>query len=1172
MKLTVVSVAAESLAALIRCYDKFQEKYEKDMLQLKAYYVAGSVKPQKVSEICEAVRGADTALIDLMGVQEALIDDVGSALEACSGNRIIIGYGCRDKLRLGKFAMSGKMKSKKDPGPDSKGSGQKMNSMRKMAQGMGKMLPLPVLKNMNDVFEIGDYWQSGLDEDIESMLYLLLREYYGFKKLPKPKKPHLETGIFICDTKTQKRYASADEYFKLYPKDSKKPTAAFLFYGHNYPNRFFPVIEEAKKGFEQFANVLPLGFSNQLDKDIVQLKKFLEEADVKLLVNFMSFRLGAGPMGGDAAAAVELLKTLDTPMLSPFFISKRTKEEWEQSRDGVNPGEFLISMMLPELDGGIETFPIGAVGNVSYDERFELDLTEIVPLDGAVSWLCRRAERWLRLRTLADSEKKIAFLCYDYPPGEEHMFSAAFLDTLKSLENILKSLHKKGYKTEELSAERLEAMLCGAGHINSARWHGEALDGIVYRPEKLLFSEAIEKQWGKAPGSIMAGDSGYRIPGIVSGNIFIGIQPARTGSTMDGDTHYHDENLPPHHQYAAYYQWLREEFRADVIVHVGTHGTLEFLPGRETGMTLDCWAARLIGEIPNLYLYYCGNASEGMIAKRRSNAVLLSYVPPAFKDSGLYGDYAALEALITEYKEAQKSAPERSKELKEKIERSAADLELPLEMEALENELYRSKTALIPYGLHVFGQPKSDEELKNLAGQAEAFSGEAWSDERKNAFYKSAGKDTEIEGLLHALEGGYVNAGPMGDVLRNPAVLPGGRNGFAFDARFVPSEAAYQRGERIAKAALEKYKKENGCLPKKTAVILWGLETARTQGETIGQILYYLGVRMVWKGTSFLSRLEIIPLEELGRPRIDVVVTICGFFRDMFPNLLADMQKIFKELAQLHEDEAKSAFAGQTNKLYRQLCGEGFSPSEAERLSQSRLFGPAKGEYGTSLRNIVKSGSWQDEAELGSLFTGELGFVYSEDHEGERIPGLIMKHFEAVDFISQVRSDAEYEVTDLDHYYEFFGGLSKAVENVRGVKAQQYVIDTASGGIFADTFSEAAGRGIRTRLLNPKWIDGLLAHSFHGAQKISERFENVLGLAATAGGITSSTFDRMDAVYVSDETIRKRMTENNRYAYIRLLERLMECEERGYWQATKEQLEELRQVYLDTEGEIEDVL
>lgn len=1073
MKMTVVSVATESLQTLREWYDRFLRSYPERELQLCTWYVAREDQIRCSSaRMMEDIRTADLVLIDLMGCSEDMINSVGNALEECHGNRIVIGYGCRDKTRLGSFSMGSGMGSKKDPGPNGKGALKTMTRMRKMAAGMEKFIPSRKIKDMNNVFRIGDYWQSGLPQDIASMMDLLLRNYYGWKELPKPAPPHLMTGVYLCDPHDRTAFRTPSEYWAVYPKKEGLPTVAFLFLGHTYPNNLFPVIGEAMNQFSSFSNVLPVGFSSQLDRDIEALRELLLQENVKLVVNFLSFRLGAGPMGGNAEAGVELLRELGVPVINPFYLSRTGVEEWKNSSTGASPGDFLISMMMPELDGGIDTVPVAAVGEI--EER------ELVALPGRLERVAGQAKRLLSLQQKSNSDKKIALICYNYPPGEENLFHAAFLDALASIPELLQTLQEAGYQTEVPES-------------------AELLERFVRQGE-------TEVQYG---------------------NVLIGVQPYRSPE------HYHDRHCPPAAEYVEFYRRCREKFGADALVHLGTHGTLEFLPGKDNGLSANCWPDQLVGDLPNFYYYYCGNPSEGMTAKRRSYATLLTYAGPAFSKSGLYGELAELDDELAEYSEAKGQAPERAAAVWEGVERKAKALGLPTEPNALERELYREKTALIPNGLHILDK-------------------------------------TEQLALIGALDGKYVPVGPMGNVHKEPDILPTGRNGYAFDPRFVPSESAYKRGQEIGKAAMERYYNDHGKWPRHTAMVLWGLETAKTHGESIGQLMYYLGLRMVWKGTSFLSRIEVIPTEELDRPRMDVTVTICGFFRDLFPQLLLDLQHALRELAALQENPEQSAFAEQTEKYYHEFQRTGMEESMARELSISRFFGPRQGEYGTSLTDVVKSGDWNAESDLSSLYTAELGYVYSEKLKGSYVPGFISGQLSSVEMISQVRDDADYEVTDLDHYYEFTGGLQRAAKAAGAEETETLIVDTAGEGIYADTLAEAASRGVRTRILNPKWINGQLAHPFHGGQQIMNRFENVLGLAATAECIPGETFSRMEQTYVGDPELRRRMQDNNRYAYLAVLDRLLEANRRGYWDASKEQLQEIQDAYLETEGELED--
>jgi cobaltochelatase CobN len=622
-----------------------------------------------------------------------------------------------------------------------------------------------------------------------------------------------------------------------------------------------------------------------------------------------------------------------------------------------------------------------------------------------------------------------------------------------------------------------------------------------------------------------------------------------------------------------------------------------------------------------------------MIAKRRSHANLVGYQPPEYLQGDLYGDYVGLSAMIDEYREALRASPVRGDDILKNIREKAAALNLPGGLDELERELYRMQRSLIPSGLHVFGQGYDEREavnyirgllrydrdgtksLRRLAaeiagldydallekgeavklaetdraaeemfeagfggGSLENVPAEHRQDIEATLRYgrkvmEECRRNAEMSGLLKTLNGEYNPAKLAGDIFRNPEVMPTGYNLYQFDPRFVPSQTATERGWKIAEATLEQYRKENnGELPSSTAVILWGLETSRTQGETVAQILAYLGVRTVRGGNVWEPRYEIMPLEELGRPRVDVVINICGFFRDMFPNLIEGMNKLFEELAGLDEPDEMNRFRANSKRLYRELLERGYTEDEARELSCARIFGPDEAQYATGITGIIETKNWEQEEQIGEEFVKKLRYVYSKNYRARDVEGLLNDNLKSVDIVSQIRSNHEYEITDLDHYYEFFGGLAKSVEMAKGRKASMYITDTTGEAIVAEGVEKAIGRGIRTRVLNPKWIDGMLAHKYHGVQKIAERFENVMGLAATTNSVEPWIYDDLHTRYIEDEEMRRRLKENNPHAYLAIIEQMMEYHRRGYWEATEEQLEKLKEVFLELEGDIEEKL
>lgn len=1139
MKFTIIAVSVPALRQILAFQEDYQKKYPEDDLTIVCYYIAGQeqryvLNPEKIVKELET---ADVAVVDTMGATEEFQEIAARGLERCKGQRIVIGNALREYIRLGSFSMGAMGKKKKSSGEgnqvsdagtiEQKPSGSallKMHRMRRMAVMMGNILPFGITRDMKNVFLLIDYWQQATRTDMESFMHLILRQYGGRKFLPKEKPCTMEYGIYLKDPFSLETWENPAKFWRQKKYDRKRETVALLFYGHSYPNDFLPAVQAVAEKLGEKYNILPVAFSQNEDGDLKKLKAFLEQPGVPVsaIINLMPFRLGAGPMGGDADQAVEILKELDVPYLKPFCLTRVTGEEWEKA-DGVNPGEFLISILLPELDGGTLTFPVGVMGEGSRGEN-DLQLPCLEPIPERIQALDQRLSRLLALQKKKNSEKHLAIVFYNYPPGESNVFGGAFLDTFASAAELLKGLKAAGYDTEERSGEELLELFATGGHCNLPEWCEEAEAEITCEME----------------------GQKYPIRGIVLGNIFLGLQPLRVPEEESGDPEkYHDRNQKPSMEYQAFYHWIRKEFQADAIVHFGTHGTLEFLPGKENGMTGDCWPDRLIGEIPHFYYYYIGNPSEAMIAKRRSLATLISYQGPELKKSELYGDFQELKEMIGEYRESLQSAPERCGDLLENIgklagkcgflEETSGEKCSEKELDVLEERLYEYENSLITDGLHKISEP-------------------------------------EIRGLLHGLNGRYVPVGTAGDVIKNPDILPSGRNLVQFDPRLVPTRTAFERGAKAAQLSVEAYYNRTGKYPDTTALILWGLETSRSQGETIGQIMYYLGIRLKTDKASYDDRLEVIPTEELGRPRMDVIIHICGFFRDMYPNLIDNLNAMLNQILNLHESPEQSYFTANTEKMARKLQAEHPEMDEktAWDLASCRIFGPKEGEYGTRLTEIVRKGNWKEASEIGSSFVEDLSYGYSFRKRGAEAKEVLSLGYDKVEFISQVRNNVEYELTDLDHYYEFYGGLAKAVENRKGSKPVMLVADTTGEEVKVQDLKQALNRGVATRLLNPRWIDGMMRHDYHGVQQIAKRFENVMGFAAATDVVGSETFSRMTRCYAGDENLRHQMQKSNRWAYLKMMERLMEANNRGYFKATEEELNQIREAYLEAEGEAEE--
>ncbi|MCS7130469.1 MAG: cobaltochelatase subunit CobN, partial [Archaeoglobaceae archaeon] len=921
------------------------------------------------------------------------------------------------------------------------------------------------------------------------------------------------------------------------------------------------------------------------------LELLFEFCEVDAIISMLWFQLNGGPMGGDPRKTIEMLKNKEIKIFTPAMMYNQKIEDWKQR--GLNPINLLCSVTLPEIDGSVEPLPICGVEN-----------EEVVPIAERVEKFSERVKKWVELKRKSNSEKKIAIVIYNYPPGEENLGNSAYLDTFKSLEVILKSLKSRGYVVQETEVEKL---LLEKNLFNPK-----------YLPEKMIecprmsikdylsfFNELAEDlrleiidAFGEPPGSIMVDEKGILIPAMILGNVAIVVQPARRCLDWN-DLHsaIHDKTKPPHHQYLATYFWIQRVFKADAVIHLGTHGTAEFMKGKEAGLSSKCYPDLLIGKLPSIYVYHVVNTSEATIAKRRLYSTLISYNSPPYTFSGLYEDYLKLEDLIEEFRAFEKD-PARAETIKRKAIELAKKLNLGENLDEVELKLYEFKRSVIPKGLHVIGERYTEKELRDfmlalslrkiskilaekrgeifeeldldkrklIEKEAEKiieefFSGKCRKEFREileNSFEiakRFVDNSLELENLMKALEGRYIEPSTGGDVIRNPEALPTGRNIYQFDPLKVPTEGAVERGKRIAEETLRRFYKKNQRYPESVAVVLWGFETAQTYGETVAQIFEYLGVEIIHK-TPWEKELRFKSLEELNRPRIDVLVTICGFFRDMFPNVVELIDKAIKLVSELNEPENMNFV----------------KKHEKEVGTTLRIFGPRATEYGTRMLPLVEDSAWNCEEDLADAYLNSMCFAYGKEIHGFEAKEEFRSLLKTVELISQVRSSNDYEITDLDHYYEFFGGISRTVELLKGKKPEMLIADSTKDVVKVESISEAIERGSITRTLNPSWIEEMLKHGFLGVQKIADRVENLLGLSATTASVENWIWERVAERFVLDEKMFKRLKDLNVYATLEIVERLLEAEKRGYWKVSDEIRKRIEEKFLDLDGILEEVI
>ena len=1212
------------------------------------FFATHDIEEETVSAttVIENLRRADMVFLDVRGGGKT--SGLCHAALAATNQPVALLLGGSPELmslvRLGSFTLQSIMKrGHTQPGraPSATNISFFQRLMAMIEKG-GRVLPIGKLKHAGNWARMMRYWYQGGVENIKNLLAFAAKEYadLNFSHIPAPIE-FPEYGIY--DTVNDRLVDSLEEDKQRLSLHPETPTIGLLFYGGmHFDQSLIPAKALASRLISDGLNVLPVYATAANNLKAIQ-KYFAANGTpiVDAIVYFQWFQLTSFS-DASSDAAVQLLKQMGVPVFSACPMYGREVEKWRNSDQGLSPIEALTTVILPELDGMIE--PIPTAGLVIHDDASgEGRRQRVVPIEDRLERMNRRIQKWVALRRKSNAEKRVAFVIYDNPPGEAHLGSAAYLDTFASLKRLLAEMADRGYQLKDLpeNEDYLDVFL-SRRLINCPQWselkqtlrEGQSIDTNDYKDllTRMVAGNEVVQQWGAPPGQIMTEENRLIFPVAVFGNVLIGLQPVR-GFHSDPDTITHDKTLPPHHQYVAFYRWLEDVWQADCIVHVGTHGTLEFLKGKEMGVSSRCFPEALVGNIPHLYFYHILNASEATIAKRRSLGVLVNYNSPSFTVSGLYDDYKVLADWIEECLEARVIEPNRAVRLEREILQKAAALHLTsTHLEAVQEEISRMQRSLIPKGLHVLGEDVSendrlefavnylryDRDIPSLyrilfekqgidyedalcpsrcgkpskgsqAGRLKAMDEtvkqlvhRAWyegilpkTEPERTAISKALqvagllGGKLEISNFLDGLDGRYIEPGLGGDPLRSPEVLPSGRNSYQFDPRLVPSEEACRRGREIAENTLSHYRRQHQHHPSSAAVILWGFETTKTRGETVGQILAYLGVRVVQSSNPYYKKIDIIPLAELGRPRIDCFVQICGFFRDMYPNVLELLHRAFRMVSDL--DEPPEDNFVRKNTLQQRAVLEGkVAADELNAIASGRIFGPRPGEYGTRTTHLIETASWKSEEEIAALFASSMSHLYTDTLHGKRVPDAYRQRLSQVDLVSQIRDSHEYELVDLDHYYEFFGGLCRTVESVRGQAPTMLITDTTKEVLLTETVGESLKRGVITRLLNPKWIDGLLHHNFHGAQKIADRVQYLIGFAATTHAVETWVWSAILDRYVRDDKLFERMTENNRFATAELLKRLREAEIRGYWQATEEERTLLQDRYLEVEGTIEE--
>jgi magnesium chelatase subunit H len=923
---------------------------------------------------------------------------------------------------------------------------------------------------------------------------------------------------------------------------------------------------------------------------------------VDAVVSLTGFSLVGGPAYNDAKGAEEMLARLDVPYIAAHAVEFETLEEWQGSDRGLLPVEATMMVAIPELDGSTGPILFGGRSERGTNPR------DMQPHAERVRMLAERVDRLIALRRTNRAERKLGIVLFNFPPNAGATGAAAYLSVYESLHRTLLRLKAEGYGVDvPASVDDLREAILGG---NAARFGAGAnvharisADDHVCRERHL---GDIEAQWGRAPGKHQSDGSSIFVLGQRFGNVFVGVQPA-FGYEGDPMRLLFESGFAPTHAFAAFYRWLNEDFGAHAVLHFGTHGALEFMPGKQAGLSSSCWPDRLIGALPNFYLYAVNNPSEGTIAKRRSAATLVSYLTPPVAQAGLYRGLLDLKASIERWRLLEPSEIRERADLSSTIQAQASELSLAASGPAwgeeaesailkLTEQMLELEYELIPQGLHVIGEPPSRaERIDLLCAAAEAQGGVRPNDEAMaaladgvapekallisgltqdeatlrlfNALADTArllAENHELTGLIHALDGGFTRPAPAGDLLRNPAILPTGRNIHGFDPFRIPSAFAIADGKRQAERLIARHVADGHGLPEAIAIVLWGTDNLKSEGGPIAQALALIGAQPRFDSYGRLCGAALVPLEELGRPRIDAIMTLSGIFRDLLPL----QSKLLAEAAYLAACADEPLDRNFVRKHALAYQAEHACDLETAAL---RVFSNAEGAYGSNVNQMIDSGRWSDEDELAEVYTRRKCFAYGRNGRPQAQADLLKSMLGGVQLAYQNLESVELGVTTVDHYFDTLGGISRAALRAKGSSVPVYIGDQTRGDGKVRTLAEQVALETRTRVLNPKWYEGMLKHGYEGVRQIESHVTNTVGWSATTGQVAPWVYQSLSEAFVLDDAMRERLASLNPIASARVANRLLEAHARNYWSPDAETLDALRRAGEELDDRVEGV-
>ena len=1083
---------------------------------------------------------------------------------------------------------------------------------------------------------LGGYYNNAGRDNYRNMMLYIANAIFKLSDVPaEPVKVIPNVGLYHPEFDG---HVSADEtqFFNWLDAKSSQPVIAIAIHRSVIDYEQQQIVDALITGLQnKGAKALAFFFEGN-DEALTYPELLSDETDsrVDLIINYRSLHYVE-------KRRAEFMQ-IGVPVIHALNYTEGDEQAFKEDHAGVSPALTPFFLVMPEDTGS--TDPIIIAANEKGSK---------VAMQAQLNALVERAFNHANLAHIKNTDKKVATFIWNYPPGEKNI-GAAFLDVPSSIANIAKAMNEKGYQVKQTDTATLVEQ---AGKLLRPYYRGEDAEALVklgladYLPLSIYqtwfdslpqdVTQPIIDKYGQPSESGMLrmhnGEMMFVIPRMELGNMIVLPQGVRGETAKQHAAQYHSTKSVINHSYLAIYLYARDVFNADAVVHLGTHGSQEWLSGKERGLSVYDAPNLAIGNIPVFYPYIIDNVGEAMQAKRRGRATMISHLTPGFAKAGLYTEVAKLNELITNYlmlDEGQTKSNTQQEIIKlAKQLNMLKDLDLDEatlaaqfadKITVLQDHLNTLAQMSQPLGVHIFGELPINAHLYSTilqmlgddftkqAGEFEREIGIAIGesereDERKvvklealegfqllarvlgensnlaipeslqsdiataKEYWQNFHKSEEITGLLNGLNGQYIPVSHGNDPIRNPAAVPTGRNLIGFNPAKVPSKEAYQAGVKMLEQTVQQYQAEHGRYPQKLAFSLWSLETMRHQGALEAQILHAMGIKPKWNNQGNIVGTEVIPYSELGRPRIDVVVSATGLYRDAFPNVMLWIAEAIDKVAKMKEDNNFVYRHSMT--LKQTLLDEGKSEEDADYLSSVRIFSNESGAYGTGLAGgALDSDSWENDSKLANLYLERMGFGFGKDEarwsENLSETGLYEKVLSGTDGVVFSRSSNLYALMTNDDPFQYFGGIGLAVRNIDGKTPQMYVSNLRrKGQEKIQTLDQFISNEMRSRYFHPRWIKAMQDSGYAGATAILDRMNNMWGWEVmTPDAVRDDQWQEFFEVYVDDKydmQMREFFEQHNAEALAQIIEGMLEAVRKGYWQADAETLKKMLETYTE---------